>query len=417
MIVAVDVPGIIASPASVLTWLALASAALASLPAVMVVRNLRAFVPPPNRTESHSVPPPPTSPSSKTEYHCVLPATARPRLSVLIPARDEAAGISRTMKAALHSEEVDVEVVVLDDHSTDATPDIVLAVSQRDTRVRLIRGRPLPAGWNGKQYACGQLASAAEHPTLVFLDADVRLAPDALRRLFEQRQRTGVALLSAFPHQETETLMERLLIPMMHFILLGFLPISRMRRSTHPAYAAGCGQLFITSRSEYESAGGHAAIRSSRHDGIMLPRAYRRAGLSTDICDGTAIASCRMYHSARGVTRGLLKNATEGIANARLIMPFTIVLLGGSVLPFALLPVALWAGNAWAIGVTLVACLLAWLPRWICAVRFSQSKLGALLHPVAVLLFVALQWQSLFYQWTGKPTAWKGREGGRKDEG
>lgn len=402
MIDALDVPIGIVSLASVLTWFALASAALASLPALMVIRNIRIFTPPPNRTESHSVP----------------PATARPRISVLIPARDEAAAISRTMNAALRSEGVDVEVVVLDDHSTDATPDIVLAVSQRDTRVRLIRGRPLPADWNGKQYGCWQLASAAEHPTLVFLDADVRLAADALRRLFDQRQRTGVALLSAFPHQETETLMEKLLIPMMHFILLGFLPIRRMRRSTHPAYAAGCGQLFITSRGDYELAGGHAAIASSRHDGVMLPKAYRRSGLATDICDGTSIASCRMYRNAREVIDGLLKNASEGIANSRLILPFTIVLIGGSVLPFVLLPFALGSGSAWGIGVTILACLLAWLPRWICALRFAQSKLGALLHPVAVLLFVALQWQSLFYQWTGKRTAWKGREGGRmKEEG
>lgn len=332
-----------------------------------------------------------------------------PRVSVLIPARDEAAGIASAMRAALHSDGVRVEVVVLDDHSKDATPDIVSAVSQRDTRVRLIRGRSLPEGWNGKQYACWQLASAAEHSTLVFLDADVRLARDALRRLCDERQRTGVALLSAFPHQVTETLMEKLLIPMMHFILLGFLPIARMRQSTHPAYAAGCGQLFVTSRADYEIAGGHAAIRGSRHDGIMLPKAYRRAGLSTNICDGTEIASCRMYQSGREVWVGLLKNASEGIANRRLIVPFTVMLLGGSVLPLALLPLSLASRSSWAIAVTLAACLLAWLPRWLGAVRFAQSKLGALLHPLAVLLFIALQWQSLYYQWRGKQISWRGR--------
>lgn len=382
-----------ASPGSVLTWLALLSAALASIPAWMVARNLYLFTPP----------------SSKTEWRSAPSRTAPPRISVLIPARDEAASIARTMNSVLRSEGANVELVVLDDHSTDATADVVLAVSQRDTRVRLIRGRPLPTGWNGKQYACWQLASAAEYPTLAFLDADVRLAPDALRRLFDQRQRKDAALLSAFPHQETETLMERMLIPMMHFILLGFLPLNRMRRSRHPAYAAGCGQLFITSRGDYESAGGHAAIRSSRHDGIMLPKAFRWAGLSTDICDGTEIASCRMYHGAREVAHGLLKNASEGIANKRLIMPFTLLLIGGSVLPFVLLPLAIGWGSVWAVGIATVGCLLAWLPRWMCAMRFSQSKLGALLHPVAVLLFLALQWQSLYYHWRGKQVAWRGR--------
>lgn len=313
------------------------------------------------------------------------------------------------MNAALRSEGVDVEVVVLDDHSSDATADIVLAVHGRDTRVRLVRGKPLPEGWNGKQYACWQLAATAQHPLLVFLDADVRLAPDALARLAAEKQRTGVDLLSPFPRQETETWMERLLIPMMHFILLGFLPIERMRRSTHPAYAAGCGQLLMTSRQAYDRAGGHAAIRRSRHDGLMLPKAFRRAGLSTDICDGTEIASCRMYKSAAEVTRGLLKNATEGIAHPARIVPFTVLLIGGEVLPFALLPFAVFSGDARAILLTMLACLLAYLPRWLCAFRFSQSKFGAALHPLAVLLFVALQWQALANHTFGHPIPWKGR--------
>lgn len=353
----------------------------------MVLRNLCVFRPPCRATGSG----------------------IRPRISVLIPARDEAATISQCMNAALRSEGVEVEVVVLDDHSSDATADVVLAVHGRDTRVRLVQGKPLPAGWNGKQHACWQLAATAQHPLLVFLDADVRLAPDALERLAAEMQRTGVDLLSPFPHQETETWMERLLIPMMHFILLGFLPIERMRRSTHPAYAAGCGQLIMTSRQAYDRAGGHAALRDSRHDGLMLPKIYRRAGRSTDICDGTDIATCRMYQNAGEVIRGLLKNATEGIAHPGRIVPFTVLLIGGGVLPFALLPFALAAGDATAILLALLACLLAWLPRLLCALRFSQSKRAALLHPLAVLLFLALQWHALANHYRGKPTPWKGR--------
>ncbi|WP_235934947.1 glycosyltransferase [Candidatus Laterigemmans baculatus] len=360
---------------------------LAALPALMVLRNLALFLPP-------------AQPSGDQP---------KPRISVLIPARDEAATISQCMNAALRSEGVEVEVVVLDDHSSDATADVVQAVRGRDTRVRLVQGKPLPEGWNGKQHACWQLAATAQYPLLVFLDADVRLASDGLARLVAEMRRTGVDLLSPFPHQETQTWLERLLIPMMHYILLGFLPIERMRRSTHPAYAAGCGQLFLTSQRAYDRAGSHAAIRRTRHDGLMLPKAYRRAGLSTDVCDGTHVASCRMYHSASEVIRGLLKNATEGIAHPARIVPFTLLLIGGSVLPFVWLPVAVVSGSATAILLTGAACLLAYLPRWRCAVRFSQSKLGAALHPIAVLLFVALQWQALVQQCFGKRVAWKGR--------
>jgi len=85
-----------------------------------------------------------------------------------------------------------------------------------------------------------------------------------------------------------------------------------MRRSQHPAYAAGCGQLFLARRSAYEAVGGHAVIRASLHDGITLPRAFRAAGFWTDLCDMTEIATCRMYRSAGEVWRGLAKNATEG---------------------------------------------------------------------------------------------------------
>ncbi len=124
-------------------------------------------------------------------------------------------------------------------------PRLSSEIAESDSRVRYVPGAVLPSGWNGKQYACKQLADAASHERLLFLDADVRLQPEALATLLAHQDATDVALLSAFPHQETGTVLEKLIIPMMHFILLGFLPLARMRASTHPAYAAGCGQLFL----------------------------------------------------------------------------------------------------------------------------------------------------------------------------
>lgn len=333
----------------------------------------------------------------------------REQVSVLIPARDEAAGIAQSVNAALKSCGIEVEVVVLDDASTDATPDIVAAMAQRDPRVRLVHGRALPPGWNGKQHACWQLAEAARYPNLVFLDADVRLSPDALQRLLVQRSNGKSLLLSAFPYQETETFWEKLLIPMMHFILLGFLPLDRMRTSSDPAFAAGCGQLFLTDAEAYRWAGTHEAIKGSRHDGLKLPRSYREKKLKTDVCDGTDIATCRMYRSGGEVFQGLLKNATEGIANPRLILPFSVLLLGGSVLPFFLLPLAVAFGSWVSILVSILAVLLAWLPRFQCAFKFNQPLLGAWLHPLAVLVFVVLQWRAMVQQWRGRQVAWRGR--------
>ncbi len=135
--------------------------------------------------------------------------------------------------------------------------------------------------------------------------------------------------------------LERLVIPLIHFVLLGFLPLARMRASRSPAYAAGCGQLFLARREAYEKMGGHAVIRTSLHDGLTLPAAFRRAGLATDLFDATDVASCRMYHGAGELWRGLAKNATEGIAHPARIGPVYPVSAGRTGgMPVVLLAIA-----------------------------------------------------------------------------
>ncbi len=331
-------------------------------------------------------------------------------VSLLIPARNEASGISVTVLAALACEGVELEVLVLDDNSDDDTRAIVESIAVLDSRVRLLPGPSLPNGWNGKQHACYLLASAARFSRLVFMDADVHLKPDALARLIDHQDRTGVPLLSAFPHQVTNTWLEKWLIPLMHFILLGFLPMARMRRRVAPAYAAGCGQLFVTNRLDYEKAGTHAAIRASRHDGLKLPRAYRMAGLMTDVVDGTPIAECRMYSSAPEVVRGLLKNAYEGIGNPKLIVPFSIILLGGTILPIGTAAVAFALDGSVAFWASSLAMLVSHMPRGIAAKQFRQSWLGVLFHIPAIVVFIAIQWQALASHVVGRKSKWRGRE-------
>ena len=198
----------------------------------------------------------------------------------------------------------------------------------------------------------------------------------------------------AFLFKRRALIVERLVIPLFHFVLLGFLPLGRMRRSRHPAYAAGCGQLFLARRFAYEAAGGHTAICSSLHDGITLPRAFRAAGFRTDLCDLTEIATCRMYRSAADVWRGLAKNATEGLASPGMILPATAILLGGQVLPLGLLAVAPWLPPP-AACLALIATVSSYYPRFAAAWRFRQSWLGAALHPAGIMIFLAIQWHAL----------------------
>ena len=249
---------------------------------------------------------------------------------------------------------------------------------------------------------------AARHPLIAFLDADVRLGPDGLARLAAFLDASKADLVSGFPHQQTGTLLEKLLLPLIHFILLGFLPLARMRRSTHPSYAAGCGQLFLARKAAYDESGGHAAIRATLHDGIKLPRAFRAAGKMTDLCDATDLATCRMYQGAKEVWRGLGKNATEGLAAPGMIVPASALLIGGQVLPFGLLACAAWLPPL-ALALAAVAASLAYLPRVMGVWRFRQSPFGALLHPFGVTLLVTLQWCALVRGLAGRPSTWKGR--------
>lgn len=330
-------------------------------------------------------------------------------VSVLIPARDEAAHIGRALECVLQSRDVVLEVIVLDDHSSDETPRIVREISGRDPRVKLASAPPPPAGWCGKQHACRELAHRARHDVLIFMDADVEPAPDACRALAAELAGGRAGLVSMFPRQITKSFSERLVIPLIHLILLGFLPLWQMRRSRKPSLAAGCGQIFAANKAEYVAAGGHEAIKASRHDGITLPRAFRRAGIMTDVFDGTHLAACRMYSSAGQLVNGLAKNATEGLASPRLIIPATIILLGGQVLPVIWWIVALAGGQAAASVWAGSAVILTIGVRLIAAARFDQSILGAMLNPAGVVYLLFIEWYAFGRHLIRRPIAWRGR--------
>jgi hypothetical protein len=332
-------------------------------------------------------------------------------VSVLIPARNEQANLRSTLESVLANTGLEFEVVVLDDHSTDHTVEIVEEFAARDERVRLERAPDLPAGWCGKQHACHVLARRARHPLLVFMDADVRLSRDALARMAGFMSRREVALASGVPRQELGTFSERLLIPLIHFVLLGYLPMFMMRWTRRPAFSAGCGQLFIARADAYHAAGGHARIRTTLHDGVKLPRLFRRAGFSTELFDATDLASCRMYRTNAETWHGLGKNATEGLAAPGAILPMSVLLFGGQVLPFVLLTFAPLLSTGGTVLAT-VAGVLAYLPRLVAVGKFRQTIGTALLHPLGVTALLALQWLALVRSLRGQPSHWKGRSYG-----
>jgi len=371
-----------------LTVLAAISASLAALPAWMILNNLRHFKRP--------------RPS---------PIQSREPISVIIPARNEARNIRQVIKSVQANREATWEIVVVNDQSEDETAQIVLHLATRDERIRLESAPPLPEGWCGKQHACQVGADYARFNLLAFLDADVRLQPDGLVALSDHLAESDLGLASGFPRQITVTWLEKMLIPSIHFILLGFLPMGWMRRTTHPAFAAGCGQFFLVRRDAYRASGGHAAIRASLMDGIMLPRVFRLAGFKTSVVDATHLASCRMYHGAAEVWRGFAKNATEGMAAPARIGPFTLMLLGGQVLPFLLLLCWPWLSQA-AIAFALLGVTMTCFARMVCTIRFGHSIAGAFMHPLGIAMLLAIQWLAFFRKLLGRSSKWRGRSYG-----
>ncbi len=340
--------------------------------------------------------------------HCVLPEA----ISVLIPARNEERVIASSIASVLASHGVAIEIIVLDDDSTDGTAEIVLGFAARDPRVRLEVAPSLPGEWNGKQHACHILARLARSNILCFLDADVRLAPEALACMSSFMADTGSDLVSGFPRQETETPLEWLLLPLIQFVLLSYLPLAGMRALAAPGFAAGCGQFLMVRRDAYRKTGGHAQIRNSMHDGLLLPQLFRRHGLRTDIADLTHLATCRMYHNASEVWQGLAKNATEGMAAPARILPFSLLLFCGQILPFLLafrLVIAPVSYSSHARSLIFVALVASFVPRVLSVWKYRQSLLSACLHPLGVATLLAIQWYALLRKIGGEQVTWKKR--------
>lgn len=366
-------------------WIIAAGLALAcaSLPALMAVANAWYF----RRAESPL-------------------ESVQPEVTVCIPARNEAERIGPTLEALRRQRGVRLTVLVGDDHSSDGTDKRVAQVATIDPRVALVTLPELPKGWAGKQHALDQLGKRAATPWIAFVDADVILQDRlALARLIACAEARKFDLLSGFPRQQTHTWGEALLIPFIQFILLGFLPFFLAARRNDPSLAAGCGQLFLARREAYRAVDGHRAVKASFHDGIHLPRAFRRKGWRTGAIDGSDLATCRMYAGWGETWRGLSKNATDGMASPGAIGPFSLLLGLGQVVPALALALSLPGQTLWAI-----ALALSTLHHLTLAIVFRQSLRGALLHPLGVALLLLLQWTAFIRRASGKPTvSWRGR--------
>ena len=310
-------------------------------------------------------------------------------VSALVPARDEERTIESCVRALL-AEPV-YEVIVLDDGSADATARMARAIA--DPRLRVVSGRPLPPGWAGKPHACAQLAELAAGELLLFVDADVRVAPGSIAALARAAEESDV--VTAVPRQELGTLAERIVVPMLHVIYYALAPLWLIPRVRDPRVVAANGQLMLLRRSALAAFGGHAnaSVRGAVVEDQALCRAAKVAGLRVLFADGFLVASCRMYTSAREVRLGFGKSLYAGV--------------GGSPMRLTL-ALALVASVLWLPLFTMPGALALLLLRTVLALRFRQPALALLLHPLAVLALFAIAIDSM--QRTRKGgVVWRGR--------
>lgn len=316
---------------------------------------------------------------------------AAARVSVLIPARDE----ERSIEACVRSlaAEQPYELIVLDDGSSDRTSEIA-----RSSGAKVIAGQPLPPGWRGKNWACAQLARAATGDLLLFCDADTVHAPQSVRAAAARMLDEKLDLLSLMPRQRCGTFLERLTIPLLDFFYLTFFPAFLLRISDDPRFAAANGQFLLFTRAAYESIGGHASIRSSVVDDLALARRVREARLRLAVADGHELVECRMYRSGAEVIAGFSKNlyAALGESTPRAI-GVALMLLGLFVVP----PIVAMVTRSWPwIAATLAGLIL----------RLRATRdLFALLHPLSILIAVAVLLRSMLLTLAGRPQLWKGR--------
>ncbi|MEJ5945858.1 glycosyltransferase family 2 protein [Pseudokineococcus basanitobsidens] len=323
-------------------------------------------------------------------------------MSVLLPVRDEAHQVAACVIAVLAQADVPhLEVLVLDDASTDGTGRAARAAAAGDPRVRVLDGEPLPAGWLGKPWACAQLARAATGDVLVFCDADVRLAPQAVSAAVDQLRRTGLDLVSPYPRQVALTPSERLVQPLLQWSWLATLPLRVAERSPRPSLSAAGGQLLVVDAARYRAVGGHGAVRGEVLDDVALVRAVKAAGGRGGVTDGTALATCRMYDGWAGVRDGYGKSlwTAGGSPAGSLALAAGLALLGAAPAVGALL-----GSRAGAVG------LAAGVGSRVLAARRTGGRAwpDALAHPASLVVLAGLTARSVRGHRRGG-LAWKGR--------
>ena len=338
--------------------------------------------------------------------HRLAPAPPGRLVSVLVPARDEAANLRRLLPALLATRYAPLEILVLDDESRDESAAVVRGFAASDDRIRLVEGLAPPDGWSGKNWACHQLFHHADGDLLLFCDADVVPGPDAVGRTVTALHRADA--VTAFPRHEAGGWFEEAVVPLVAKLpVVTLLPLALVRRTRTPALAVGNGQWFAWRRPAYVAAGGHRGVRGDVLDDVGLARRAKAAGVALTAVLGTRDLAVRMYRARDQVWDGFAKNLYPLVGGR----PWTLALAGAlwgltMLVPLALpLLIPLDPGAA---GVALLPLALLLAVRTLAALALDDPARSVALHPVGAVAVVGLALDSWRRHRSGRVT-WKRR--------
>jgi len=335
-----------------------------------------------------------------------------PLVSVLVPARNEERNIGRCVRSLLDQDYPRLEVLVLDDDSNDGTAAIVEELAQRDSRLRLLRGQPLPPDWHGKAYACYQLARAARGEWLLFTDADTEHTPRCVSATLQMAQQEKADLLSLFPELIAGSWGEQLMLPIIPFALLAGLPLPFVHHRSLPRAAIALGPFMLFSRRGYWHCEGHVAVRTNIVDDLGLALQVKAVGGRLILADGTDLVRARMYRGFRELWQGLSKSAFAALHYSWLALAAASC-AGGAIFigPFVFLALGLWRGETGQVWVEspLMQIALIWAASLAVARRFRMSYAMAFLRPLTMALALMIAVHSAWCTHWGQGTEWKGR--------
>lgn len=321
-------------------------------------------------------------------------------VSVLIPARNEAACIGLLLESIRTQDYQNIEVIVLDDASTDETFAICEQFSLLDNRFKVLKGKVLPADWLGKNYACYQLAEQAKGRYLLFLDADEIVHSGLIHAAVHRMKMQKLDLLSLFTNQLMPSLGEKLVVPLMHYLLLNLLPLRLVRLSSNPSFAAASGQFMLFESESYRHYQWHEQVKTKVVEDVEIMKLIKLEQGRGETLLANGLIQCRMYTSFTEALSGFSKNLLAGFGYSifGLFLYLFLVVLG---------PLAM----AWYLGLNLalLAFALILLSRVMIALLSGQSVFwNLILHPIQMLVLVLVAVLSM-QKYLTKTVSWKGR--------